>query len=310
MVDTAPVTGLDNPPRSHDKCAYAKHERPRHQRARRSAAAAGWRTLLAHHRWQGRHGRPGPRCRRRARGRLRAQARGTYWRLRNGALGLGRARGSFRRSGHGRFGPPWPAVAIATGRASIPYIRALKRKAGFSTYTVVLQDPKSGPSIADLIWVPAHDKRRGANVITTPTAPHSFSARPPGRAAGSHAAGHRGACPAPASRVILGGKNAVYKFTESDDARLRGVDPIPRGPWGQLHDHTVAAHPSAADRGGGDGDAGSPRVLWDGKGENPYATFLAHADALIVTADSVNMTGEASASGKPVLCLRAFGRLG
>ncbi len=109
---------------------------------------------------------------------------------------------------HGRFGPPWPDIAIATGRASIPYIRALKRKAGFSTYTVVLQDPKSGPSTADLIWVPAHDKRRGANVITTPTAPHSFSARrlaelrailPPAVAA----------LPSPRIAVILGGKNAV-----------------------------------------------------------------------------------------------------
>ena len=51
----------------------------------------------------------------------------------------------------GRFGPPWPVIAIATGRASIPYIRALKRKAGPQTYTVVLQDPKTGPGTA-LPW--------------------------------------------------------------------------------------------------------------------------------------------------------------
>ena len=103
---------------------------------------------------------------------------------------------------HGRFGPPWPDIAIATGRASIPYIRALKRKAGFSTYTVVLQDPKSGPSTADLIWVPAHDKRRGANVITTPTAPHSFSARRLAELRADHAAGHRGAAQPPHRRHI------------------------------------------------------------------------------------------------------------
>src|SRR5262249_13798355 len=52
-----------------------------------------------------------------------------------------------------RFGPPWPAVAIATGRASIPYIRRLRRLAGLATYTIVLQDPKTGPRTADLIWV-------------------------------------------------------------------------------------------------------------------------------------------------------------
>ena len=43
-----------------------------------------------------------------------------------------------------------------------------------------------------------------------------------------------------------------------------------------------------------------PRILWDGEGDNPYPQFLAHADVLIVTADSVNMCGEACATGKPV----------
>jgi hypothetical protein len=200
---------------------------------------------------------------------------------------------------HSRFGPPWPVLAIATGRASIPYIRALKRKAGFSTYTVVLQDPKSGPSTADLIWVPAHDKRRGANVITTPTSPHSFSqarlaelraTMPPAVAA----------LPSPRIAVVLGGKNAVYKFTENDDARLAGSIRSLAGlgasfmitPSRRTHQRLIAAVDKAT--------AGAPRILWDGKGENPYATFLAHADALIVTADSVNMNGEAAATGKPV----------
>ena len=43
-----------------------------------------------------------------------------------------------------------------------------------------------------------------------------------------------------------------------------------------------------------------PRILWNGEGANPYPQFLAHADAFVVTADSVNMTGEASATGRPV----------
>ena len=29
--------------------------------------------------------------------------------------------------------------------------------------------------MSDLIWVPEHDLRRGPNVMTTPTAPHSFT---------------------------------------------------------------------------------------------------------------------------------------
>ena len=40
--------------------------------------------------------------------------------------------------------------------------------------------------------------------------------------------------------------------------------------------------------------------VWDGSGDNPYLHMLAHADAILVTADSVNMVGEAAATGAPV----------
>ena len=40
--------------------------------------------------------------------------------------------------------------------------------------------------------------------------------------------------------------------------------------------------------------------FWDGSGENPYLSMLACAEAFIVTADSVNMLGEACTTGKPV----------
>ena len=40
--------------------------------------------------------------------------------------------------------------------------------------------------------------------------------------------------------------------------------------------------------------------IWDASGDNPYAQIIAHADALVVTADSVNMMGEAIVTGMPV----------
>jgi hypothetical protein len=46
--------------------------------------------------------------------------------------------------------------------------------------------------------------------------------------------------------------------------------------------------------------AGARRLVWEGQGENPYPGFLAHADAFVVPGDSVNMTGEACATGRPV----------
>ena len=46
--------------------------------------------------------------------------------------------------------------------------------------------------------------------------------------------------------------------------------------------------------------AGLPGSIWDGAGENPYYAYLAVADALLVTANSVSMVSEAAATGKPV----------
>ena len=91
-----------------------------------------------------------------------------------------------------RLGPPWPAFAFATGRTTIPYIRALRRRAGLATYTVILMDPRTGPKSADLIWVPEHDRRRGPNVIRTLTAPHRFSRCTDRGAPCQRSARHRG----------------------------------------------------------------------------------------------------------------------
>lgn len=197
------------------------------------------------------------------------------------------------------FAQPWPAVVIATGRASIPYIRAIKKLAGPRTYTVVLQDPKSGPGTADLIWVPAHDKRRGANVMTTPTSPHSFTQQRLAQLA-RELPDEIAALPSPRVAVILGGKNGIYKFTDEDDARFAASLKSLAGlgasflitPSRRTHQRLIAAAEEAT--------RGAPRILWTGEGANPYPDFLAAADALVVTADSVNMCGEACATGRPV----------
>ncbi len=204
------------------------------------------------------------------------------------------------------FEPPFPTIAIGTGRSSIPYIRALGRRAGLNTFRVVLQDPKTRAGIADLIWVPAHDRRQGPNVIKTLTAPHGFTAE--------RIAALRGALPAwitalpsPRVTVVLGGKNAVYRFTDDDDDRLQrllkafadqGASFLVT-PSRRTHKRLIAAVEMATrDR---------PRVLWDGSGENPYPLMLAGADLLAVTADSVNMTGEACATGRPVYVFEPSG---
>ena len=202
------------------------------------------------------------------------------------------------------FAPPWPDIAIATGRLSIPYIRALSRWAGARTFTVVLQDPRTGLRTADMIWVPEHDLLRGPNVITTLTAPHSFSQD---RLSELRKAlpGEIAALPRPRVAILLGGPTRACRYGEADLDR-----------FGRALASVAALNPSflitpsrrtpielvnvadAATR-------SRPRLLWSGRGENPYPNFLAHADVLIVTADSINMTSEACATGRPVYVFEA-----
>lgn len=203
------------------------------------------------------------------------------------------------------FAPPWPDVAIALGRTSVPYLRALRRLAP-SVFTILMLDTRAGTGAADVIWVPEHDRLRGGNVIVTPTAPHSFTA---GRIADLRRSipDAIAALPGPRVAVILGGKNASYRFRESDDKRfaasLRSLGELGASfmitPSRRTHQRLIDVTETAT--------RSYPRILWDGAGPNPYPDFLAHADALVVTADSVNMTGEAAATGRPVLVFSPSG---
>ncbi|MEI9902053.1 MAG: mitochondrial fission ELM1 family protein [Hyphomicrobium sp.] len=215
------------------------------------------------------------------------------------------ARGERFGEADSSFAPPWPQVAIALGRTSVPYLRALRRRSP-ATFTVLMLDTRSGRSAADVIWVPQHDQLRGPNVIATLTAPHGFTAArlsalrqtiPPAIAS----------LPTPRVAVILGGKNAAYRFRPSDDARfaeaLRSLGALGASfmitPSRRTHQRLIDVTEAAT--------RAYPRIFWKGEGANPYPDFLAHADALVVTADSVNMTGEAAATGRPVLVFEPSG---
>ncbi len=199
----------------------------------------------------------------------------------------------------GPFAAPWPDIALATGRQSIPYIRAIRRLAGPATFTVVIQNPRTGPRTADLMAVPEHDGLSGDNVFVTLTAPHSFTPR---RLEGLRASPPReiAALPSPRVAVMLGGPNAAYRFGAPSLARLKiALASLKRLGTSFLvtaSRRTPAALMDTVQQ----ATEGAPRIMWDGTDDNPYVLFLAHADVLIVTADSVNMTGEACATSRPV----------
>jgi uncharacterized protein len=193
--------------------------------------------------------------------------------------------------------PPFPDLVIGTGRRVIPAIRALRKETN-RPFTMILKDPRTGAGSADLIWVPKHDRLRGTNVVTTLLSPHRVSpeALQTARTRPAPFAAPEGAVIA---GVLLGGNSKHHRFTDGDCAQLVNqlagyqaegaflvVTPSRRTP-AQL---AQAVQALCAENHG---------WYWDGTGENPYLAILAQADHLIVTADSVNMLGEALAAGKP-----------
>jgi mitochondrial fission protein ELM1 len=197
------------------------------------------------------------------------------------------------------FMHPFPQIVIACGRITVPYMRAIKRAAGRDVFTVFLQDPRAWRASMDLIWAPEHDGLTGPNVISTLTSPHPFSAAK--LAAAKAAPDPRiAALPGPRAAIVLGGPSGAHEYAPGDVARLAAAAAaVAEAGYSAMATPSRRTPPELV-RAVRDGLGGAPAFVWDGSGVNPYAQMLAHADAILVTGDSVNMVGEATATGAPV----------
>lgn len=195
--------------------------------------------------------------------------------------------------------PPFPDIIFATGRVTVPYLRHLRRASGGRSFTIFLQDPRTGPGTADFLWAPEHDRLRGENVLVTLTSPHPL--RPDVLAAARRTPDPRLAhLPHPRVALVLGGPSGHHRFEAKDvDALMRIAADLAAAGCGVMvtpSRRTPAALTTALAK----ALEGKPAFVWDGTGSNPYAAMIALADSIVVTGDSVNMVGEALASGVPV----------
>jgi hypothetical protein len=199
--------------------------------------------------------------------------------------------------------PPFPDVAISAGRRTVPYLRRVKRASAGKTFTIFVKDPYTGSATADVIWIPEHDKLRAENVIVTLTPAHRL--RPAVFAAARAAPDARlERLPRPRVAMVLGGKGVNHSFEPVDIARLAEMARTIAATGASLMVTPSRRTPPAAMAAIGaalaDAVAQGRAFLWDGRGDNPYAQILAHAEAILVTGDSANMVGEATATGVPV----------
>lgn len=199
-----------------------------------------------------------------------------------------------------RLTAPWPDLVISCGRKSVGPAREIRRRSAGRSFCVHIQNPHLKPDSFDLIVAATHDALTGGNVVVTKGAIHRVTPERL-RAAAAEYADRLAGLSRPFTAVLVGGPNAVYRMTPDIAAefaaRLASFAAATGGsllvtPSRRTGDENVAALR--------DGLAGCRALVWDGAGDNPYFGYLAQADQIVVTCDSVSMVSEACATGKPV----------
>jgi len=213
---------------------------------------------------------------------------------------LGALPGFSPAAGEDSLAPPYPALSITCGRRHAGASIALKRQSGGAVHTIHIQDPRISPALFDSLVVPEHDPMRGPNVISTTGSLNRINdALLKDEAA--RFADQVTKLPKPRAAVNLGGDTQQYKV----DAAM--AERVVASLMGLLESLGCGLMITTSRRTGRPlMDALAPlsrrpdTLVWTGDGPNPYLGFLGLADAIIVTADSINMVSEACSTGKPV----------
>ena len=203
-------------------------------------------------------------------------------------------------SGSSDFTPPWPDLWIAAGRASLPLSIRMRHRSGGQSFVVQLQDPRLPSKLFDLVAPPRHDKLTGPHIFPIVGSPHRIT---PEKLADAYATFSARIDPLPRPRVsaLIGGKSKAFDLSPKRAQRL--ADDLARaldGAGASLLMTFSRRTPEAAKAILRRRLSPYPGMIWDGEGENPYFAFLAAADFVVVTQDSVNMVAEAASTGKPV----------
>ncbi len=195
--------------------------------------------------------------------------------------------------------PPWPDLAIGCGRRAALVTRMLREWSGQRCFTVQILDPRIDSRAFDLVIAPQHDRITGANVIGSIGALNAVDAG--WLAAGRTRFAAFAQLPAPRTTVLIGGSNRAQTLDGAYfDALLERLEAHHAAHGGSFLTSVSRRTPTVLSTRLRAAFARLPGQFWDGEGDNPYAGFLAWADRIVVTPDSVNMLSEACATGKPV----------
>lgn len=211
------------------------------------------------------------------------------------------ARRAIRDRAGAPLAPPWPEIAIGCGRRAALVTRVMREWSNGRTFSVQILDPRIDAAAFDVVIAPQHDRVRGANVL------HSIGALnavdPAWLAAGRTCFASFAVLPAPRTAVLIGATNPAQKLDGAYfDALIERLAARHATDGGSFLVSVSRRTPSRIAASLRTAFEKFPGVFWGGgaDADNPYAGFLAWADRIVVTPDSVNMLSEAAATGKPL----------
>jgi uncharacterized protein len=197
----------------------------------------------------------------------------------------------------GQLTPPWPRLVISAGRRAAPVALWLGTR---GAATVHAMRPGFAARRFDLLVLGRHDSpEEAANVLPILGATHRMS--PARLAAAQSEFAALAELPAPRVALLVGGPvKQEGKGLDPDLATQLAV--AARGFGGSVMASSSRRTGGAASTALAEALAGTPHHLfrWGDAGPNPFAGFLAWADAILVTGDSVSMLSEALATAAPV----------
>jgi mitochondrial fission protein ELM1 len=199
--------------------------------------------------------------------------------------------------------PPWPDLIISAGRRNEPPCRWVQRRADRRVRLVHVGRPWARIENFDLVvTTPQYRLPRRHNVLHN-TAPLQRIADERLRAAAAHWAPRLAHLPRPYTAVMVGGNAGPYVLDAQAATLLgRAASAFAKNRSGSLLISTSARTPKKAiEHLRRAIDCPAELFRWTrNAAENPYLGYLALADSIIVTCESMSMLTEACATLKPV----------
>ena len=199
---------------------------------------------------------------------------------------------------------PFPDYVLSISRRTLPVARYIKKLSPKTKIVQLMYPGKTGLNDCDLVIVPKHDenKAKGKNIYYIVGCAHriteEFLQKEREKWQDTFAN-----LPKPLTAVIVGGAIKNKPFSEENALALgQAVKNLKNKIGGSILITTSRRTGEAAQKIIMEQIKDIPQhtFLWGDKGENPYGGYLACADNLVVTGDSVSMCCEATGTGKPL----------